>query len=250
MSITAKWGQGKTHFLCTAPDPLAIQSLNIGLKGVVEKFPDKRIYYKSYRIAITLKRIATTISRKANEQADRSPLSIDVDTVIDEWEGFKKDYFTLLDSKDIRTIGWDTGTEVWQQIRAARFGKLDQVETHLYGPVNMEMDYLIKCAFDSGKNLIILHEVKDEYKERALDNGKKMSVRTGGYIRDGYSKMDHRVEVCAHMNFDKSNKVFSITLDKCRLNPDLVGETFSGEMCNFPTIASLIYPTVDLEAWR
>lgn len=251
MSLTARPGKGKTHFALTAPGPIGFQNLDIGTKEVMDKFiDDKEIIIQNYAIEINMKAINKTISRKISEQAERSPLSIDVDAVIAEWESFKRSYVALLKHPDIRTIVWDTGTEVWQLIRAARFGKLDMVEMHLYGPVNMEMNYLVKLAFEYRKNLIVLHKEKPEYKERILASGKKESYKTGGWVRDGFANMDHLVEIAGFMDYDRNEKEFSIRLEKCRPNPDLEGETLSGEMCNFQTLAAMAFPNVDPEVWE
>lgn len=251
MSLLGRPGKGKSHFSLTAPGPIAVQNIDIGLKDVLEKFSgEKVIIVKRYAIAINLKSISKTISRKQAEAETRSPLEIDIDAVIKEWEAFKKDYIALLQNPDIRTIVWDTGTEVWQLIRAARFGKLDMVEGHLYGPVNMEMNYLVKLAFEFKKNLIVLHKMKDEYNEQITSSGKKVSYATGKDIMDGFKNMPHLAEICGEMSYDKEEKQFSITITRCRPNPDLIGETYSGDMCNFPFIASMAYPNVDPDVWE
>ena len=251
MVLLGRPGKGKSHFSLTAPGPIAVQNIDIGLKDVVSKFAgEKEIMVKRYAIAINLKSISQTISRKQAESETRSPLSIDVDSVIKEWEDFKRDYVNLLKHPDIKTIVWDTGTEVWQLIRAARFGKLDMVENHLYGPVNMEMNYLVKLAFEYRKNFIILHKMKDEYKEQITTSGKKISYATGNDIMDGFKNMYHLAEVCGEMFYSQEDKEFSIKIVRCRPNPDLIGEVYSGDMCNFPTIAAMAYPNVDPDVWE
>jgi hypothetical protein len=251
MSVTGTPGEGKTHFSLTAPGPIAVQNIDIGLKHVVDKFVDyKLIFASKYAIAINLKSISKTISRKQNEQATRSALNIDIDTVIQEWERFKKDYIRLLSHPEIKTIVWDTGSEVWQLIRAARFGKLDMVEGHMYGPVNMEMNYLVKMAFEHDKNFIVLHKMKDEYKDKTLASGGTKSYRTGNKVRDGFGNMDHLVEITTFVHYNRSNKQFELTIDKCRPNPGLTGEVLSGECCDFRFLASLIYPDIDPATWE
>ena len=50
ISVAAKEKEGKTHFLLTAPGPIALQSTDIGHDGVVQKFMSKKeIYESSYR---------------------------------------------------------------------------------------------------------------------------------------------------------------------------------------------------------
>ena len=67
----------------------------------------------------------------------------------------------------VRTISVDTATELWELLRMARFGKLTQVMPYQYGPVNAEFRSLIRMAYASDKNLILLHKMRKVYKATA-----------------------------------------------------------------------------------
>lgn len=51
--VVQVWGapkRGKTHFAMTAPAPIVVFDLDMGLRGVTHKFPDKEIYARAYPI--------------------------------------------------------------------------------------------------------------------------------------------------------------------------------------------------------
>ena len=146
-----------------------------------------------------------------------------------------------MDSK-VRTVVMDTASEVWELLRMAAFGKLDHVMPHHYGPVNAEYRGLLRMAYVSDKNLILLHKVKNEY-----INDK----RTGNYERAGFTDTGFMVQVNVRcwrrLNGDKQ-LVFGMTIDDSRQNADVAGMELEGEMCSFPMLASVVTGT-DMEKW-
>lgn len=238
-----EWKSGKTHQLLTAPGPIAVFSLNIGTCGVMEKFAkEKDIYVKQYHIPLGFKKIAKTISRKAAEQDDRNPLNLNINDAIEIWEEFKADYYAAMRDPDIKTIGIDAGTDAYALIRVARFGKLDQVDSHLYGPVYLEFSHLIRSVFDSDgkpiKNLITTHELKDEYKKYDNPMGKPIEMRTGERILDGYRKFGHLVQI--NCQCFKRDGEFVVKILDCRDTADFDGLELIGSDANFDTLKNLI----------
>jgi len=132
---------GKTDWALTAPDPIGVIDCDRGLEGVVEKFVDgrratKEIYVKSYR------------KMPVRTQDDHEA----------RWDAVERDYRILLADSTIRSILWDTDTEMWEMARMAFFGKLTQIKSHHYGEVNAAFRKLIDEAFDNDKKETVREE--------------------------------------------------------------------------------------------
>lgn len=230
ISVTGREKHGKTHFALTAPGPIAYFDLDIGTEGVVEKFVGngKQVYHKDYDYHI-LKDI-------------RSKGPVDPTPYVEMWEQMKADFVEILGSK-VRSVIFDTATEIWELLRMSRFGKLTQVMPHQYGPVNAEYRGLLRLAYMSNKNLILLHKMKAEYVN---------DKRTGAYERAGFSDTGFMVQVNVRawrrLN-DDQQLVFGLTVDDCRQNAEMAGMELESPMCDFPTLASMVTNT-DQDEWK
>lgn len=228
MSLEGLEKQGKTHFALTAPGPLAIQSIDLGTEGVVEKFlPHKQVMVAGYRLKLPTK---------------ATPLDV---TVVAEqvWDQFLVDYKAVLAS-GVRTVVWDTATELWELLRMARFGRLAQVMPHNYAPVNAEFRELIRLAYDSPVNLLALHKQKSEWVNDAGGKGNK----TGKYIRSGFSDIGFMVQLNAEA-FREEDGTFHVKVKDCRQNPGVAGADLMGPMCDFPTLAEQVFPETTEKDW-
>ena len=222
MAVYGLEKQGKTHFALTAPGPIALLSSDVGEEGVIEKFWDN----KDIQIFET--------EKLDEDQADKAD---------EAWLKFKAAFRGALRSTEVRTIIVDTETEVWELIRLARFGRLTQVRPHHYGPVNAEFRSLIRESFEHDKNLILLQKMKAQYV-----NDKK----TGQWERAGFSDLGFLVQVNAQVYRDDVDEggEFNVYIDTCRQQPELAGELFSGDACNFPFVAMMVKPEADPSSWK
>lgn len=233
MSVMGKEKEGKTHFALTAPGPVGYLNLDKGYEGVGNKFEtEKEIYKSDYNIQ--LPRRGTNMDAVAGLLA---PF----------WEDALEDVAYALDN--YRTSIVDTGTELWELCRIARFGKLDQVKPHHYGPVNREFrDQIYGSAYNSDCNLIVLHKLKAEYL-----NDKK----TGNYERSGFSDTGFVVQtevLCYRVGVDERDGAddlgFRLLVQSCRQNPAIEGEILQGPMLNFPFLATMIFPDTQISDWE
>jgi hypothetical protein len=212
-SISGLEKQGKTHFALTAPDPIAIFNLDIGMEGVANKF---RAQGKEIAVYDTIIPVA--------DEAEK------------EWEKLEKAYWAVLKDKWVRTVVLDTATEIWELLRLARFGKLTQVMPYHYGPVNAEYRKLIKAAYDTDKNLILLHKMKPKYVN---------DKRTAEYERAGFGDTGFLVQVNAQVYRDlpdegETNPAFNLYVKDCRQNAELVGMELAGDMCTWDMLESMV----------
>ena len=213
---------GKTHIALSAPDPIAFQNFDNGMEGVVNKFiqAGKKIHLQDYRDKAQVLKILTM--NEAETKSHYSPI----------WTRFKADFLKYLEHKLIRSIVWDTGTEVWELARLAAFGKLDKVMPHHYGPLNSEFKALIDLAFSYDKNLIITHKYKKQY----VAKGEK-EVWNGKYEQAGYGGMGFLVQVVGRCFRDEEEN-FCLEIKDCRHNEKCNGKVYVGEECSFPWLAA------------
>lgn len=215
--------QGKTHFGLTAPGPIAMISTDIGEEGVVNKFTDKKI-----------------VINDVGNTTDLTP-----ETAIDEWDRFKDMYIGLLQmpKTEVSTILWDTASELWELIRMARFGKLEQVQAFRYGQVNTEFENLIKVAYSYDKNLILTHRRKALYVNDKRTNETRIS---------GYNGTNNAVQInmqAIRKPIDQGGE-FTINIENCRHDPNLAGFTLENPLNNFPGIAKLLFPGTEDKDWE
>jgi len=229
MAIDGREKSGKSHFALSGPEPVGVINLDIGLDGVVQKWQDdKEVWVQDVKVSIQdLKELTP---QAAAGEADRA------------YSAVVKAYKAVLG--EARTIVWDNATEIWELLRMARFGKLDHVKPHHYGPVNAEYRELLRMAYDQDRtNLILLHKMKDEY----IDD-----KRTGAVKRAGFADTGFLVQVNALTYREPGVDVpdcFRLQIQDCRQNAELAGVEFSGNDFNFQTLAMQVFPGSKEEEW-
>ena len=224
LSVEGRVKQGKTHFALTAPAPIAIQSLDMGLDGVVQKFQRNKVIHVASYPGITAKELKTL-----NESEVVARMS-------EVWEQFVTDYEWGL--ANARTVVWDTATEAWELVRLARLGKLGQIKPHHYTMVNMEFREIVRRAENSNTNLLLLHRLKKEY----VNN-----ESTGKWERAGFSDIGSWVHVLARVY--RAEDGFHLTVQDCRQNAQLWGMDLPEPMATFPELAQLVFPDSKPEDW-
>jgi len=242
-SVVGRDKKGKTHYSLTAPAPIAFFNLNTGLEGVVQKF-EKEIW--EFRLELP-KELGSAESDKDAKRA----AAIDMKNLaMMEVEKFLKGWKTALLNAQVKTIVIDTASELWALYRLAEFGKSTQVPPHLYNYLNAKFKREINKIYATNKNLILLHQMKEEYIENAP---------TGKYIREGFKEIGHMVQtnLIATRMKEKTkyplpgqpNPPFVIIVENSRTNPDLLETEFVGMMATFPMVSSMITGTPPKE-WK
>jgi len=238
LSVEGLEKQGKTHFALGAPGPVLLFNMDVGLEGVISKFPDKEI--KVYNLPMPQLNTQTT-QTEAEQQWNK---------FVDVWE-------RILGIKDVRTIVVDTATELWDLARVAYFGKISQVKPHHYVHINSEFRRVIRMPLDkSDKNVIFLHQMKKKY----VNKGDKAdSVWDGTYERSGFNNTGYLVQgMCRVRRIYKRDMEakgydvtppFSVEILESRHNPMVVGEVFEGPMATFPFVACQIIEGTSPDDW-
>lgn len=226
LSVDGMEKQGKTHFSLTAPGPVAILNVDVGLEGVVNKFLTDG------------KEILVCNIEVPDQLGKREQVKIEATEAINK---FDKNYTAALESPDIRTIIVDTGTELWELYQLAEFGKISQNNKYAYGPVNVGFTEILRRGFAYDKNVIFTHKMKKEYQGENWN---------GSYERAGFKNVGFIVQATIQAYRDKDN-VFHVRVVESRHNPDLNGQDFEqGNIgSDFPSLAMLMVDGTELEDW-
>lgn len=223
---------GKTELGLSMPGNLYILNLNWGLAGIVEKHvrAGRDIYVQDIQIPLSKElpgQAFTLLASAAAEQWRKAILSLQ--------EAIK--------APEISSIFIDTGSELWDLLRIARLGKLQQVMPVQYAAVNAEFRQLLQILLTCKKNVLLSHKVKPEYVN---------DQRTNRFERAGFGDIgfDVQVELRSERDLKKEgDDQFSLTFLDCRANKDLRGQVLTGKDCNFLKIAQLVYPDTTPEDW-
>lgn len=210
VSVEGRGKSGKTHFALTFPGPIAVLSLDIGLEGVVGKFtPSKDILVREF------------VLPEANQAEAAKKL----------WADFRKSLNDCLGHKQIKTIVIDTFTDAWEIIRYAKLDKLTGVMPVKYVEVNAEFRDMVKGFYKYDKNVVLLHKVKEEYRE---------NVFTGKMLRAGYGEVEYLVQsnIKAYKTKEPKSKKenFVIELIDCRMNHELAGTQLVNDEACYETL--------------
>lgn len=193
ISIEGTEKSGKSDLASRAPGPIIYMALDLGEDGVVQKHQRGVADRGLAAQRIGVKRYTWAWSPQI-AQGDYEAQGEYLKTTV--WKEFQEDYQRALHS-EARSIVWDTATEVWELHRLTKFGKLLQNPQMFYGPLNAEFKEMVRRAKIANKNLILLHQQKEEQVEEVVmrDNGpQKVLTKTGRMLRQGMSKIGNLVD--------------------------------------------------------
>jgi len=232
ISIEGENKTGKTTLALTAKGPFRVADLNDGLEGVVHKrvrgLPP---FTKPARVMVAKHPIPHGVTKDAIKAA-----------AIKSWESFQKDY--IEGTNQPGTFLCDSGTEVYKLARYSEFGdaKSQSKKGALdYEASNAKMRGLLRLFHAGKSNVIITHQLKDEWKTSTDGNGNSKSRTTGKRIIDGFEEIAYMVEIIIRTDKRVTNQgiEFIAKIDTNRFDPNLEGMEFSGEQFNLPFIISL-----------
>lgn len=180
------------------------------------------------------------------------------------WQPFMAVYHDAV--KYARTVVLDTGGEFYAFLRICHFGKLHQNPQLNYGIVKAEYLSLIREAKRNHTNLILIHQRKDEYKRKIVGDEEK-SINTGNRVIDGMDKINYLIDafILARgvaprykternretKKFDKvevEGRRWEVEILNAKHDLSLNGMVL--ENPDFATVAMMLKPDVDVEAWE
>jgi hypothetical protein len=240
INITGQQGSGKNHFAFTAPDPILVQSLDLGSDSMVEKFAErgKEIWLKEYdppRIE------ETTMHYKDVSEKEIEEVVEECADCVSDW---KSDCFKLMDQDDPpRTLVWDTASDFYRFLRFARTTRIEKAPPLWYTKLKMEYNALIaRVKRCENMNFITLHRMKDKWVN---------DKNTGKKEFDGQKDIilyHTQVDITARIvKGDGGDAEFMYYFNKCRPNVDL-NQTLQPAMC-FAELVEYLFPDADLDEW-
>ena len=222
---------GKTHWYLTGPAPIAIIDIDDGVHRAIKGFQkEKEIYVARYRKEYSELRMNGDSAKAVMEAAS------------EQLEKMRSDYIQAL--REARTVAVDGGSELYETVRLACFGRTEKVMGREYGPVNREMKLWLDLARNSDANVIFTHRLREKYV-----NDKK----TDQLEAEGWKKFPYECDMVIQQWVEENEPIpnrYHATVLSCGMNPELDGQDFSGETADFATIAQLVFPESSEEDWK
>ena len=159
------------------------------------------------------------------------------------------DFYEAVENPDIRTIGIDTETDLWETRRLAKWGRAASIPLE-FTSLNKDMRMMVEAVNHSGKNLILISEMKKKYVDVVDAKGRSIGHWDGTYEPAGWSGVDYKVQINLLSEFDPIEHIFKTTIINNGLNQLLAGEELEGEMNNFAFLGLTTYPDSDESDWR
>lgn len=226
-------GSGKSSFWLGAPGPIVVQTLDLGLEGVVENFAGtKEIYTATYDLG--------------QEVGGEFTVAKAQEAVVKFVEDFEH---AILNA---RTIVWDRESDVWPLFFFAEFGTDDAfgaAPPKDWDRLKGKIRRLIQMAKTTDVNFGIIRGMKNEWVQKTnAKTGAKAATQSGGRVPSGMDDID----ALTHLNLfhTRNGKEFSIHVGKAR-GPgghDIQDQTFTN--LSFVEFAQLVFPDSNPSDWE
>ena len=226
-------GSGKSTFWLGAPGPIVVQTLDLGLEGVVEQHAgSKEIYMATYDLGQEPGgEFTVALAQQARDK-------------------FIEDFEHAI--QNARTIVWDRESDMWPLFFFAEFGTDDAfgaAPPKDWDRLKGKLRRLIQMAKTTDVNFGIIRGMKNEWVQKInAKTGAKAATQSGGRVPSGMDDID----ALTHLNLThtRSGKDFSIHIGKAR-GPgghEIQDQTFSG-LC-FADFAQLVFPDSNPSDWE
>lgn len=243
---------GKTRFAATAPDPIGVIALERNTRYTMAKHAQetgKKILAPEKDFIRPWKDLSGGLQGNSDLSSDAA-----IKLYRKHLDSLTEEYLRMLDDKAIRTVVIDTGTQLWEDILFAHFGKSQQIKPISRGLPNQEMKNLLNAC---QKNIIVIHKSKEKWVD---------DKPTGKFERSGYGYVAYDMNVCVQHYRDTAihNKdcrvsedgcvCWGIKISECQANPELIGagddSRLTGSRVTFAQLARRIFPDSSLKDWR
>lgn len=238
-SIQGPVKSGKTTLALTGPPPIGYISLEIGgSEGPGDKYVDD----PNVRMA-EIRMADPAYPENANEKQVQEAIQ---QAAFEAQNLFYEAYYESINN--FRTTIVDTGSDLWELIRMANFGRLEKIQQLSYTVLNRQFDKLLDDAFSSNSNVIFIHHLKEKW-EQYEENGKMKGRPSGVFEMVGYSGIKKKVQVVLETwredlvepdpVTDLSVKFGAQVMDS-RLNAAAMGTRFEYDEIAFADIAAKV----------
>lgn len=176
---------------------------------------------------------------------------------LDTWKAYRQSAYDAVSDPAVRVVVLDGDSDSWEFQRLGAWGKVVQVPPHLYTEVNAARRAFYAKLWDSGKIIIATNKIKKHYTvvydettgKPKLDNAGKQVREWDGksWERQGFDDQEYLWQIQLRHTYEDGK--FKIDITKCKANMGLVGQSLTGDECNFETLVQVCYPQVPLKEW-
>lgn len=272
-SVCAFEGGGKTEFACNPdygpPPPIEYISVDANTAEIVEKYQDD-IEIRLHQIALPPVGFGDPDERKDDIQKEATYA---MDDIFDALRPVLRHELKRMP----RTIVLDTGSQIWSTALMADHGKTVQILPELRTKTNFKFSNFLDALGRTGCNVLILHRLRDKYRDVDTSNvrgpgksrggGDRMAEREkvpGEYEREGFSKMGFHCNVEVQLfhdreREDKDDEPFGMRIVRCTRRPVLIGKEYwqpaefdKEELrpASFIHLARRVYKNTTVKDWR
>jgi len=232
-SIEAFGKCGKTHLAFSAPEPIVYWNIDRGEEGTIEKFLDQGKEIYQYDIPMTRDMLAGTpeqVMRKCEPELRKFLASFDAVTK------------TIGHPRGPKTLIIDTFGDLFTLGCLALIGKNEKIMPMERTRVNSLFAGLVREAFYYDANLLLLH---------------KLTEWDGKVKPSGFNQVEFLVQAIVRCEKKVKKTVgggsehsFVYTIQNCRHNTELEGESYDSKRYGFAELASEIIDGTSPDDWR
>lgn len=259
LSIEGEQGSGKTFLAAEeTPRKVAIFSTDARYRDVIKPFkgyPDGFLageYMPPVDMAADLLFRDTDRNSQERELAERAADRQSEQIKAIAWTPFLNDFNGALADPSVRTLVMDQADEFNEILRLVNFGKLEKNPQQNYGPVNQEFKGLLKRARVAQKNLILIHQMTDQYKTiQDPVTGRDKSVSTGMRQRRWNKHAGYLIDSFVRVSYKKEREKpgpYALEILQAKLNPMVDGMVIATP--SWPRLMELLAPDIPAEAWE
>lgn len=243
---------GKSRFGLSGPKPVGYIEIEIGgAEGVVDQFIPEG---KEQADDIFTAKIELAEPKPTGDTNDEYIAAVQK-TAEDALDHFWEAYRSALEN--CKTVVIDTGTDLWEIVRLAHFGKLEKIPTLQYKHVNDEMNRILDAGQESKCNLVWIHRLKDQGIVSVGANGKEQWRPGGEYVFQGYKEVPFRCHTVIELWKEEVEEPenpsdlikFCGQITDSRHNPKAMGQSFTGDF-DFADIAMTVFPQSEEADWK
>lgn len=155
------------------------------------------------------------------------------------WAAIHRDFMDALKDPKVATVVLDSGTAAYNMVRIKCFGKVNGVGVFKYTKTNAIFGELVAAAQASGKVVIFVHRLGDEWSSGDAGGQNK---KTGGFVMQGYNQMNFEVD--AIVRHRKTTEGYQAKL-LCEGvgRPEISGKLFQGDDLDYCSIVAKLTRT-------
>ena len=243
-------GTGKTTWALTGPKPLLYQGTDFGTDGIIQKADGQIIRPKGgdYKIEIPFEYRAF-VDRKETDK-ERQVREGRLANFVHEkfYVPFYEDFIKGLDA-GVRTVVWDSASEIWEFIRLSVFGRTGTNRPDLNAEANAKFRELVRMANVRNVNLIMINHLKKRFDSYFDASGNVKWRPTNEWTMEGNDKCPRLVAMNLWTEFTPgdaltgTDPVFNLKVKKNRDHAEYVGQTLPA--LPFIELMGLLVPEVD-----